>query len=74
VRELLDLRPESGITPVGSSAAPTDGRLGGIGASALAQYAPAPTHLVWWLLVAAFIGIVTLLGGARTGNSAPRRL
>ena len=35
---LLDLRPESGITPVVSSAAPTGGQaLGAIGASALAQ-------------------------------------
>src|SRR5204863_767657 len=60
---LLDLRPESAITPVVSSAAPTGGQaLGAIGASALAQYALAPTHLVWWLLIAAFIiGIVTVL-------------
>jgi MFS family permease len=67
---LLDLRPESGITPVVSSAAPTGGQaLGAIGASALAQYAPAPTHLVWWLLVAAFIiGIVALLGMPEPGT------
>src|SRR3954453_18285051 len=51
---LLDLRPESGITPAVSSAAPTSGpALGAIAASTLAQYAPAPTHLVWWLLIAA---------------------
>ena len=38
---LLDLRPESGITPVVSSAAPTGGQaLGAIGASALAQTLP----------------------------------
>ena len=67
---LFDLRPESGITPVVSSAAPTGGQaLGAIGASALAQYAPAPTHLVWWLLVAAFIiGIVALLGMPEPGT------
>jgi predicted MFS family arabinose efflux permease len=67
---LLDLRPESGITPVVSSAAPTGGQaVGAIGASALAQYAPAPTHLVWWLLVAAFIiGIVALLGMPEPGT------
>jgi MFS family permease len=70
---LLDLRPESGITPVVSSAAPTGGQaLGAIGASALAQYAPAPTHLVWWLLVAAFlIGIVALLGMPEPGSVRP---
>jgi predicted MFS family arabinose efflux permease len=67
---LLDLRPESGITPVVSSAAPTGGQaLGAISASALAQYAPAPTHLVWWLLVAAFIiGIVALLAMPEPGT------
>src|SRR4051794_37325896 len=53
---LIDLRPNSGATPVISSAAPTGGQaLGAIGASVLAQYAVAPTHLVWWLLFAAFI-------------------
>jgi MFS family permease len=70
---LLDLRPKSGITPVVSSAAPTGGQaLGAIGASALGQYAPAPTHLVWWLLVAAFlIGIVALLGMPEPGTVRP---
>jgi MFS family permease len=70
---LLDLRPESGITPVVSSAAPTGGQaLGAIGASALAQYAPAPIHLVWWLLVAAFlIGILALLGMPEPGSVRP---
>jgi predicted MFS family arabinose efflux permease len=70
---LLDLRPESSITPVVSSAAPTGGQaLGAIGASALAQYAPAPTHLVWWLLVAAFIiGIVALLAMPEPGTVRP---
>jgi MFS family permease len=70
---LLDLRPESGITPVVSSAAPTSGQaVGAIGASALAQYAPAPTHLVWWLLVAAFAtGIVALLRMPEPGVVRP---
>jgi hypothetical protein len=53
---LHDLRPDSGATSVVSSAMPTGGQaLGAIGASVLAQYAVAPTHLVWWLLLAAFI-------------------
>jgi MFS family permease len=70
---LLDLRPDSGITPLVSSAAPTAGQaLGAIGASALAQYAPAPTHLVWWLLVAAFItGIVAVLAMPEPGTVRP---
>src|SRR3954470_4045868 len=60
---LHDLRPDGRATPVVSSAAPTGGQaLGAIGASALAQYAFAPTHLIWWLLLAAFvIGIVAVL-------------
>src|SRR4051795_1014281 len=60
---LHDLRPDGRATPVVSSAAPTGGQaLGAIGASALAQYAFAPTHLVWWLILAAFvIGIVMVL-------------
>src|SRR4051794_32751579 len=52
---LFDLRPNGGASPVVSSAAPTGGQaLGAISASALAQYAPAPTHLVWWLFLGAF--------------------
>src|SRR3954451_10967603 len=60
---LFDLRPNGGAAPVLSSAAPTGAQaLGPIGASVLAQYAPAPTHLVWWLFLAAFItGVVAVL-------------
>ncbi|UGS37193.1 MFS transporter [Capillimicrobium parvum] len=70
---LLDLRPDSGITPVVSSAAPTGGQaVGALGASALAQYVPAPTHLVWWLLVAAFIiGIVAVVEIPEPGTRRP---
>jgi hypothetical protein len=36
--------------------------LGALGTSALAQYGPAPTHLIWWLLLAAFlVGIATMV-------------
>ena len=68
---LPDLRPESGITPFVSRAAPTGGQaLEAIGAGALAQYAPARTRLVWWLLVAAFITrIVALLGMPEPGTA-----
>lgn len=67
---LLDLRPEGRAAPVVSSAAPTGGQaLGAIGASALAQYAVAPTHLVWWLLLAAFvIGTVAVLAIPEPGT------
>src|SRR4051794_25511859 len=60
---LFDLRPAGDAAPVVSSAVPTGGQaLGAIGASVLAQYAPAPTHLVWWLLLGAFTtGVVTVL-------------
>jgi MFS family permease len=70
---LLDLRPDSNVTPLISSAAPTAGQaLGAIGASALAEYAPAPTHLVWWLLLGAFlIGMVAVLAMPETGRVRP---
>jgi MFS family permease len=52
---LIDLQPgRSGRGPVVTSAAVLLGLgAGGLGTSALAQYAPAPTHLVWWLLLGA---------------------
>jgi predicted MFS family arabinose efflux permease len=70
---LFDLRPNSSAAPVVSSAAPTGGQaLGAIGASVLAQYAPAPTHLVWWLLLGAFItGVVVVLAMPEPGTVRP---
>ena len=52
---LIDLQPSgSGRAPVVTSAAVLLGlAVGGLGTSALVQYAPAPTHLVWWLLLGA---------------------
>lgn len=68
---LHDLRPVGDTGPLVSSAAPTGGQsLGAIGASALAQYAPAPTHLVWWLLLGAFaIGIPAVLAMNEPGTT-----
>jgi MFS family permease len=70
---LLDLRPDSRFTPLISSAAPTAGQaLGAVGASALAQYGPAPTHLVWWLLLGAFvIGMLVVLAIPEPGTVRP---
>jgi MFS family permease len=54
---LLDLQPRrSGLAPVVNSAATSMGlAAGALGTSALVQYAPAPTHLVWWLLIGGLI-------------------
>jgi len=63
---LIDLQPEgSGLAPVFTNAGSLLGlAVGGLGASALVQYAPAPTHLVWWILLVASLvaalGILTL--------------
>src|SRR5579872_819404 len=52
---LIDLQPDrSSRGPVVTSAAALLGlAVGGLGTSALVQYAPAPTHLIWWLLLGA---------------------
>ncbi len=54
---LLDLQPEgSGLAPLITTAASLLGLgAGALGASVLAQYGPAPTRLVWWLLLGASI-------------------
>jgi predicted MFS family arabinose efflux permease len=72
---LLDLRPTSAVAPLVSSVAPTGGQaLGAIGASVLAQYAPAPTHFVWWLLLGAFIaGIFAVAAMPEPGARSPGR-
>jgi ABC-type transport system involved in multi-copper enzyme maturation permease subunit len=52
---LIDLQPDrSGRGPVVTSATVLLGlAVGGLGTSVLVQYAPAPTHLIWWLLLGA---------------------
>jgi MFS family permease len=53
---LIDLQPGgSGLAPVVNAGATIFGlAVGALGASGLVQYGPAPTHLVWWLLLGAF--------------------
>src|SRR5580658_4828008 len=86
---LIDLQPEgSGLAPLITTAAPLLGLgAGALGASALAQYGPAPTRLVWWLLlgtsVAVAAGILAMpepgtrhpgvLASLRPRASVPRR-
>jgi hypothetical protein len=52
---LIDLQPEgSRRAPVVTTGAAMLGlAAGGLGTSALVQYGPAPTHLIWWLLLGA---------------------
>jgi MFS family permease len=54
---LIDLQPEgSGLAPLVTTAAPLLGLgAGALGSSALAQYGPAPSRLVWWLLLGASV-------------------
>jgi MFS family permease len=58
---LIDLQPgESSLAPVINTGATSAGlATGALCTSALAQYAPAPTHLVWWLLLGA-LGLTAL--------------
>ena len=63
---LIDLRPGGrGLAALITAAAPALGLgVGALGSGALAQYGPAPTRLVWWLLlgasVAAAAGILAM--------------
>jgi MFS family permease len=52
---LIDLQPLGGslASVVNSAATSTGLAAGALCTSALAQYGPAPTHLVWWLLLGA---------------------
>jgi hypothetical protein len=71
---LIDLQPEgSAIAPVITIAA---GRLGlaagGLGTSALVQYGPAPTRLVWWLLLGVSLAAAVLaLAMPETASGRP---
>lgn len=55
---LIELQPENGtlLGPLVNSSAPAIGLgVGALGTSLLVQYAPAPTRLIFWLLLAALL-------------------
>ena len=71
---LIDLQPlGSRRAPVVTSVFSSFGLgLGGLVTSALVQYAPAPTRLIWWALLAVFAaGIVAVLAMAEPGSRRP---
>jgi predicted MFS family arabinose efflux permease len=77
---MLDLRPAGAAAPLVSSVAPTGGQaLGALGSSVFAQYAPAPTHFVWWVLLGAFLAGVAAVaampepGARRMGRPSSLR-
>jgi len=74
---LIDLQPEgSGLAPVFTNAGALWGlAVGGLGAGALVQYAPAPTHLVWWLLLGtSFTAALAILTVPETSAAHPNVL
>jgi MFS family permease len=77
---LLDLRPRGGLAPLMSSISPTAGlALGALLTSVLVQFGPAPTQLVWWLLLGIFAAAFVLVavmpesGTRRPGTLASMR-
>jgi predicted MFS family arabinose efflux permease len=72
---MLELQPEgSGLAPpVTSAAGPLGLAIGGFGASALVQYGPARTHLVWWLLLAAGLALVVAVLAVSESGAARSR-
>ncbi len=74
---LVDLAPRRNpqLAPLVNSAAPTMGlAAGALGSSLLVHYGPAPMHLVFWLLLAAFVaGIAGTLAITEPGQRRPGR-
>jgi MFS family permease len=70
---LIDLQPEgSGIAPVVTTGASLLGLgAGALGTSALVRYGPAPTRLVWWLLLGA--SVAAAAGVLAMPETAPAR-
>lgn len=73
---LLDLRPRGSLAPLLSSNAPNAGlALGVLLTAVLVQYGPAPTQLVWWLLLGAFAAALVLVAVMpETGTRRPGAL
>lgn len=72
---LIELQPTRAVPlgPLVSSAAPTLGlAAGALGTSALAQYGPAPLHLIYWLLLGALVlGAIGVLAVPESGARRP---
>ena len=71
---LIDLQPEgSGIAPVATTGASLLGlAAGALGTSTLVQYGPAPTRLIWWLLLGAFLAAAgSLISHRRSPGPEP---
>ena len=73
---LLDLRPAGSLAPLVTSNGGTVGlAFGALGTSALVQYGPVPTTLVWWLLLGAFLAAIVLVAATpETGTVRPGAL
>ena len=77
---LMDLRPKSPVAPLLSSVSPNVGlATGALLTAILVQYGPAPTQLVWWLLLGLFVAAFVLValmsesGAVRPGALASLR-
>ena len=74
---LIDLQPPgSQRAPLVTSVFSSLGlALGGLITSALVQYAPAPTHVIWWALLAVFaVGVLALPAMTEPGSRRPGAL
>jgi MFS family permease len=70
--ELADERHSAVAPVVGSLASNVGLAIGGMGASVLVQYAPAPLRLVYWVMLAALVVSALLVGASReTGERRP---
>jgi hypothetical protein len=71
---LIDLQPSGSQRPslVTSAFSSLGLAFGALITSALVQYGPAPTHLIWWALLAVFVaGVIAVLAMAEPGSRRP---
>jgi MFS family permease len=73
---LMDLRPKSSLAPLLSSVSPNVGlATGALLTAILVQYGPAPTDLVWYLLLGAFAAAFVLVAAMpESGTRRPSAL